>query len=232
MSQASRGEFGWATMGRTLLLVLGIAMGGMAQKARAAETEVREFAIFVDHKIAGTYQMSISKEDNGVIVMKGKAGLRVKHLVFTYTYAYEGTETWKDGRLLGLKSQTNDNGKRFKVVAAAESEGLRVTVNDRPRLTRADVWLTSYWRLPDAKFRNQAVPLLDADTGKDINGQLKFVGLEMVTVAGQKVKCNHYRVTGTPSPIELWYDGSERLIRQATVEQGLPTVISLTHMRR
>jgi hypothetical protein len=107
-----------------------------------------------------------------------------------------------------------------------------VTVNRRQRMARADVWLTSYWRLPDAKFRNQAVPLLDADTGKDISGHLKYVGLEMVTIAGQKVRCNHYRLTGTPSPVELWYDGSDRLVRQTTVEQGLRTVILLTGVRR
>jgi hypothetical protein len=207
-------------------------MAAAAGNARAAEKETRDFSIYVDNKKAGSCQMVIHGPDNGVAVVTAKASLTVTHLLYRYSYSYDGTETWKEGRLLSLKSRTNDNGKKFEVVAAAENKGLRVTVNGRQRLTRGDVWLTSYWHMPEGEARNQAVALIDADTGRDINGRLQYIGLELVTVAGQQVKCHHYRLTGTPAPVDLWYDGDRRLVRQATVEQGHKTFIILTAVQR
>jgi hypothetical protein len=205
-------------------------LAGGAHTVVAAEKETRDFTIYVDNKKAGTYVMNIDKQENGVFVMAGKAQLRVSYLVYTYTYVYEGTETWKDGMLHSFKSRTNDNGKRFEVAAMTEKNGLSVTVNGRQRVTRADVWLTSYWRLPAT--RNGALPLLDADTGKDINGQLRYLGLEMVTVEGKQLKCKHFRLTGGPSPVDVWFDEQDYLVRQSTVEQGHKTLIHLAKVRR
>jgi hypothetical protein len=42
---------------------------------------------------------------------------------------------------------------------------------------------------------------------------------------------NHYRLTGKMN-IDLWYDGSERLVRQEWLEQGHKTVVELIRVRR
>jgi hypothetical protein len=220
------------------LLVLGVLMAGELSAAVAAEREVRVFNILVDGRKVGQYQMEVTRQDNGTLAMTGSAKARVSLVVYTVTYTYDGTEVWKDGRLQSFRSTCNDNGKHYQVGAAAEGNGLRVRViegNRRPgveRLTRADVWTTSYWHLPPAGYRNQAVPLLDADTGRDIAGQLRYLGAEQVSVAGQKLACTHYRVTGGPSPVDLWYDGQERLVRQDYMEEGHRTILELANIQR
>jgi hypothetical protein len=201
-------------------------LGGQA-RAAAPEIETRDFTVTVDNKDAGNYRMTVERQENGTLIMSGTASVEVRYRLFKYKYTYSGKEVWKDGRLVNLSSTCNDNGKQYNVAARADANGLRVRVNDRERITRADVWTTSYWRLPDAKHRNQAVPLLDADTGKEYSGQLKHVGTEQVLVGGQKQSCAHYQVTGGPAVVDLWFDVHERLVLQSFVEQGHRTTIQL-----
>ncbi len=43
--------------------------------------------------------------------------------------------------------------------------------------------------------------------------------------------CQRYRLSGDMAA-ELWYDESERLVREDTVEEGHRTVIELARIRR
>jgi hypothetical protein len=200
--------------------------------ARAADSERRDFNILVDGKRAGAYHLAITHGDDGTDTVTAQANVRVSYLIYTYSYAYQGTEVWKAGRLVSLNSSSNDDGKRFQVSAAADGARLRVTVNGTEHATRPDVWTTTYWRLPDAKFRNQDVPLLDADTGRDIGASLQCVGAEAIQVGGQEQNCVHYRITGGRVEVDAWYDDQERLVHQESMEDGHRTVLDLAGIRR
>src|SRR5262249_20978755 len=113
----------------------------------------------------------------------------------------------------------------------AGSNGLRVKVNGQERAIRPDVWTTTYWRLPDARWRNAAVPLLDCDTGKEINATLKYVGTSQINVAGQAQNCVHYQLTGGVQ-VDVWYDQNERPVRQESIEDGHKTVLEITGLRK
>ncbi len=222
--RAARG--GWG------LVLGGLVLLGAAGPARAAETERREFAIHVDNKPAGQYVMTITKQDGGAESMAVQASVRVRVLIKTYTYTYQGAEQWKDNRLLGMQSSTNDDGTRYDLQVTQEGSALRLRVNGQEKLISADSWPTSFWRLPAARFHNQDVPLLDADTGKEMNGHLHYVGVQQLTVGGQVQNCYHFRVTGGPSPVEVWYDGAQRLVRQDLTVDGHRTQFFLTGLRR
>lgn len=197
----------------------------------AAEVEARDFSITVDGKPSGAYHMNITRQDDGTLVMSGQADVRVKFLIYQSTYAYRGTEVWKNGRLQKLDSSTNDDGKRYVVAAVAEGNNLRIKVNGQERITRGDVWVTSYWHLAEARFRNQAVPLIDVDNGKDLNATLQYVGTNALNVSGQVQNCVHYRVTGAVTT-DLWYDAQERLVRQEWTERNLRCVLELSSIRK
>lgn len=216
--------YGWAGVLGTLML-LG------AGSLRASETEARDFAIFIDGKRAGDYQLVIIKQDDGSVVIGADANARVSFLIKTYTYKYHGTEVWKDGRLVRLDSTSNDDGKAFRVAVEPYGKQLHVTVNGQTHATRFDVWTTTYWHLANAGFRNQTVPLLDADTGKDLRGVLRFVGNEARTINGQDQACTHWRVNGDVT-VDLWYDAQERVVRQEMVEDGHRTILDLVRIRR
>ena len=202
-----------------------------APAAKAADIETRDFIVRVSGKPAGEVHMTIHRQDNGQVRMRCDTDIKVDLLVGKYTYLYRGLEVWKDGRVIRFDSNTDDNGRRYVVAAVAEPRGLRVKVNNVERVVRADVWLSSYWCLHDPRLREQVIPILDADTGRDLEARLHFVATEKRTVASQNVNLNHYRLTGKVS-LDLWYDGSGRLVRQEWVDQGHRTVLELTRVRR
>jgi hypothetical protein len=213
------------------MVLAGLALVGLQPAARAADVETRDFTVLVDGKPSGEVHMTIHRQDNGVTEVRCDTDINVGFVVGKYRFIYRGEETWKDNRLVRLNSSTNDNGKRFDLTAVAESSGLRIKVNNTERIARADVWLTSYWSLPDPKIRNGQLALIDADTGKDLTGRLQFVATEKRTAAGQSVSLNHYKLIGGVN-VDLWYDGSERLIRQEWLEQGHRTTLELSRIRR
>ena len=218
-------------MTRALLTLAAVAVfAQLRNPAAAGEVETRTFQVKVDGKPAGDYRMVIREED-GVTTVTGQASVSVRYFVYRYSYSYQGTEAWKDGRLQRLESQTNDDGKRYQVTAVAEGDQLHVWSNGNDHRTRADSWTTTYWRLADPKLRNQPVILLDADTGKDIRATLRFVGTQQLSVGGQVQECTHYRLAGGVS-VELWYDAQERLVKQEAIEDGHRTALELTRINR
>jgi len=200
--------------------------------AAAADTEARDFAVRVEDKPAGEYHMTISRQDDGAVTMTGQADIQFTvYVIKKYSYSYRGTEVWKGGRCLRLDSSCNDDGKKYAVNAVADGATLRVRVNGQERITRGEVWVTSYWCLPSMDQRNRAVPLLDADTGRDLTATLQYVGPAKVTVGGSAVDVAHWRFTGG-AQVELYYDGQERLVRQEFVEDGYRTVLELSRIRK
>jgi hypothetical protein len=200
--------------------------------ARAADAEVRTYAVSVDGRRAGQSVLAIDRKDDGAVTVTANVSISLRFFIKTYTYTYQGTEVWKAGRLQALQSTSNDDGKSYRVTAATGPNGLNVTVNGQARVTRADVWTTSYWQLHDAKLANRPVPLLDADTGRDLNGYLQHLGASPLSVAGQTVPCTRYRVTGGPSPVDVWFDAANRLVRQEFVEDGHRTIVELISTQR
>ena len=209
-------------------LALSIA-GGM--NVRAADSETREFAILVDGKPAGTANMTIEKKDDGSTVVACDTNVTVRVLIKKYVYTCQTREVWKDGRLQQLSSRCNDDGKQYEVSGAAQADGVRVRVNGRERTVKPEVWLSSYWTLPDPKIRAGVVPVLDSDNGRDLQVRIQHIGEAQIAVAGQMQNVHHYRLTGTVGA-ELYYDASGRLVRREWVEEGHPTVMELTRLRR
>ena len=208
-------------------------LGGLllcAAVTHGAEVEDRDYAIRIDKKPAGTYHLHIVTAD-GRTTVRARANVSYRVLFYHYTYTFAGTEAWQNHRLIELDSTSNDDGKRFAVHAEATEGKLQVTVNGDTSLARGDVWTTTAWQTPPARFRNHYLPMIDADTGRQLGGQLEYVDRRDITVGDHDVACTHYRVTGG-TQMELYFDGHDRLVRQETTEQGHATVLQLTGIQR
>jgi hypothetical protein len=217
----------------TRLMLLALCALAASSTHAAASTEAREFSIEVDGKPAGQYQMTITRQESGILSVRSQANLTVKTWLITYEYSFEGTEHWKDGRVLQLTSKCNDDGTRYEVFAQQDGPALRVRVNGKERKCRGDVWTTSYWMLADKRYHNQNVPLFDSDSGKEYVGHLLYVGVKQINVAGEVQNCYQFRISGGPtSPVDLYYDGQHRLVRQEFTDQGKRIVFHLLAVKR
>jgi YD repeat-containing protein len=222
---------GWSPLGGSRWLFL-VALAVCVNAARASDVETREFKVLVDGKRAGDAQMTIHRADDGTLSMHCDTEINVKvGPIRVYSYKYRGRETWKDGKLVRFQSTCNDDGKHYDVQAEAKDDGLHVTVNNVERTVNGDVWLTSYWQEPDKKKYDTQVALVDADCGRDLDGQLRLLGAEQKIVDGREQQLKHFELTGKVN-VELWYDAAGRLVRQEWLEEGHRTRLELKYIRR
>jgi hypothetical protein len=206
-------------------------LAGLSPAARGADIETRDFRVLVDGKPAGEAHMTIQRRDDGLTVVQCSTSVLVRVFLITYRYSYQGQEVWKAGRLQSLSSSTNDDGTRYTVQAVPGDGGLRVRVNGHDHVAAAESWLTSYWTLPDPKLRGGVVPLIDADTGQDLDCRITFAGAERLSLPAGEQNANHYQLRGKVA-VDVWYDAAERLVRREWVEQGHRTVLELEGIRR
>jgi hypothetical protein len=213
------------------LLATGALLLGLP-RASAADVEGRDFAVRVDGKPAGTYQMTITRLDDGTAKLSAQSRVRVTVLgVPVYNYTYRGEEVWKADKLQQFHCAGEEKGIPFNVSAAVQPDGLHLNINGQTFTTNPDVWLTSYWQLPDPGRYNRPIVLMGCDNGRLVATNLESIGLEPLRVAGQDVNCMHFRVTNVV-PVDLWYDAQRRLVRQESTSDGHHTLIELVGVRR
>lgn len=196
----------------------------------SADVEQRDFSISVDGKAAGSYSMTIEKRDDGVTVQAGRADVRLRVFLKNFVYTYSGKELWKDGRLLSVEANTNDDGTRYQLRASMTQRGIDVVVNGRLSQAPADAWTMSYWQLPPQNQRND-LSLLDVDSGRILKGKLGYVGKTAMTIDGKPVDVFQFQLRGNASA-DLWYDRSDRLVRQETIEEGHRTILELVRITK
>ena len=214
------------------LIMAAYFFGFSSSTAQAKDVEQRDYTVLVDGKEAGQSKLTIIVQDDGSTDVTGSVNVNVNMLLGKYSLAIDSTEKWKEGKLVSLRTTSTENGKKTEVQATAQGDQLVVRVNGKDKNARGDNWTTSYWKLADQRFHNKAVPVLETDTGKELAGELKYIGAEKLPINGQPVECYHFRVTGIPSPIDLWYDRYHRLVRQEFVESGHRTIVNLTAVKR
>jgi hypothetical protein len=209
-----------------------VCLAQLAARGWATDLEQRDFSIMVDGKEAGQSRLTITVADDGAIVVTANAKVKFSQLLFTYNYNVESTEWWKDGKLIGLKSNTVENGKHTEVTAAAAGTQLKIRVNGQDRLGSADDWSSSFWKLADARYHNKPVHIIETDSGKEFMGQLQYIGTEQLTLQSQPQACYHFRVSGGGYPIDVWFDRYHRLARQEFIDSGHKTILQLTAVKR
>ncbi len=203
-----------------------------ATPARATDTEQREFSVYVDGKEAGSSRMTLVQQDDGSAYMTASLDVKFRQLFVEYTLKIETKEWWKGGRLIGMETKSTENGKRSEVVVASDNNQLRMRINGQERAVNPDTWPNSFWKLPDAKFHNNKVPILEADNGKEVVCDLKYIDTQQLKVGNQLQDCFHFRVSGGSAPIDVWFDRYHRLVRQEFTESGHKTIVQLVNVRR
>jgi Family of unknown function (DUF6134) len=210
-----------------------LALLASACSAWADDTEHREFSVFVDGKDAGISRMTVIQKDDGTSYMSATLDVKFRHLlVVEYVLKIETQEWWKDGKLVGMKTNAFENGKKTDVIVALDKAQLRMRVNGKDTVLKSDVWTNSYWKLADARFHNKQIPIVEVDTGKEFNCDLTYVRTEKIKIAGKFEDCYRFLVAAAPGPIDLWFDKYHRLVRQEFTESGHKTIVQLVNVKR
>jgi hypothetical protein len=205
-------------------------MFAVPERARAAETEYRDFAVTIDGKPAGAYRLTITVQNDATVVVEAHARINITYYkIYHYSYQLHDTEVWKHGRLVRLDSSGNDNGKPLAVSAINDGHQLLVNIYGKQERMGPDTWTSIYWHLPPPGLRDRMIAIMDADTGRALKGTLRYVGPSPIQVAGRAWNCTRYQISELG--VDLWFDGQERLVRQHYVEDRRHVAIDLTGVR-
>jgi hypothetical protein len=165
-----------------------------AASAATPPDGTRTYGVYRNGSELGSHVITFRHTEAGFVV-EHHVRIRVKILFVTaYHYEADRTETWRDGRLVAVRTTTNDNGTTFEVTTKPAGDGLEVHGSAGTSTVAADVGVPGpAWNT----FASHPTKLVDPDSGKILTVNVTGPVDDVLTVAGGKaLKCKRVRVTG------------------------------------
>jgi hypothetical protein len=167
-------------------------------------SETLRFRVYLDKDPIGEHSFQISPGPSGEQVEQvlSRASFDVDILFFNaYRYRHESRELWRDGCLDRIRSNTDDNGKSFRVEGERRADALSLEVNGDAQRLAGCVGSFAYW---NPKLLSQP-RLLNPQTGELVNARLEPAGSERRVHQGREVMARRYRLNADRLAISLWY---------------------------
>ena len=129
-----------------------------------------------------------------------------------FRYHHGVRETWRGGQFIALDSETNDDGKSFKVHAARFGDQVIVETLTAPRVVLGpDTIPLTHWNILCMRR-----PLFNPQDGLPVDSTIVPRGEEMVPLAdGRLVPAAHYSLGGKVV-LDDWYDEARQWVALRT----------------
>lgn len=118
-------------------------------------------------------------------------------------YAHHGLESWRAGRLAGLKTRTDRNGTDLQMHAWRAAPGLEVEgTGTTPYVAPSNALPTTYWNphMLDG-------PMIGTQKGTLVVAKVTEMGEARIPLAnGGAVTARHYAVRGKGMDVDVYYD--------------------------
>lgn len=145
----------------------------------------------------------------GEVIADSRFEVEVKLLFFTaYRYEYRSQDVWRDGCMVALRAETNDNGRRSRIEAELEGGALRITSEAGSKRVEPGIFPTTHWN-SDVIGANR---VLNTITGMVATVDIVAMGEERVGVENRAVMAQRYRYTGEIEA-DVWYDAEGRWVK-------------------
>ena len=169
-----------------------------------------EFDIYRNNKHIGTHVFSFKNIDNELNV-KSVIEFKIKKLgVVLYKYYAEGTEIYKDGKLIKFNSTTDQNGKQKYVNIKIQDNKYNIDGSSYKGESPTDFLIGTWWNhsLVEAKAQISAV------SGRIIKQKVEFLGKETLVINGKSYDTLHFNFSSTDKKLkknkklntDVWYD--------------------------
>ena len=144
--------------------------------------------------------------------------IAVKVLLFTaYYLKHDAEEVWQAGRLVAVRSTTDDNGTRLQVSGAAVQGGFRIIGEEGPFLAPAQL-LTSNM-LWDTRMLS-ATRLIDVQHGGVIGLVVKPLGAAVVETPHGPVHAKRHHLITPHYAGTLFHDNTGRWVKALIEAKG------------
>jgi hypothetical protein len=211
--------------------ILSVPLIASASTAFAADPfpygDRHTFGIYRDGNHIGQHSLTF-RHEGSTLVVDAAVDLRVTFAGLTlFRYTHRSQERWQDGeQLIGLTSETNQNGDRYRVFARSLGSALAVQAavpetrdlfgsESRASPVRlkeirvpADTPSSSHWN----RRQVETGTLLNSQTGEINEYRIDVVGREKVQTAAGPVEATLYRYSGDLH-MDHWFDDRGRWVR-------------------
>jgi Domain of unknown function (DUF6134) len=196
----------------SLGLILGLAaLPAIATPAKAAAIPADgklDFTVYRDGDEVGSSEILFRQSGNQTEVDVVTDIVVTVAFVPVYRFEQEAHEVWKDGQLVSMVSQTNDDGTAHQLEVRDSGDTLDVIGDGVSSKADKSIIPASLWN-PETVQRSM---ILNSLSGGELAVQVAFVGEETIAVKGDQVPARHYSMTGQFER-ELWYDNDGVLVR-------------------
>lgn len=179
-----------------------------------AETVALDYDIRKEGEPIGREHVRINRQD-GVATVEVQTRTRAKVLFLEFHYDHGRREEWRDGALMRMVADTDDDGAKAHLDATRLESGWSFTVNGQASQRPGDMLPLTLWGRA-VLDRKELFSVIDA---KPYRVQVASLGSESVTIDGRTVAAEHFRITGDVER-DLWYGADGYLVRAAFQRSG------------
>lgn len=193
-----------------LTLAASLGTAGTSEGLRAWR-----FKVYLDDKPIGWHSFELNSATG---TLRSRAHYQVKVLFVTaYRYEHDATEAWDGSCLKRLEARTDDNGTVSSLEGQRGADGFVVAAQGKRDQLPACVQSFAYW---DPSILS-ATRLLNAQTGEYVAVQTTRLGPQQLSVRGQRVAAQAWRIRARNMQIDLWYsEDNQWLALQSSTEGG------------
>jgi hypothetical protein len=180
-----------------------------------------DFAVDRNGTPIGHHRLTFTRQGADVVVdidIKLDVSLA---FIKVYDYHHRNREVWRDGKLVGLETQTDDDGSPFKVRAARQGDSIAIEGAKYKGPAPGDLLPTSYWNPKTIS----ASELINTQDGSLAKVKVTDLGPETISAAGSKVEARRYRISGDID-VDLWYDRNGMWVKTSFKAPSDGSVIS------
>ncbi len=164
----------------------------------------------------GQHEVRFERGADGSLVARTKVSLRAGLGPITvYRYDLEAVETWRDGAMVALEGELNNDGKTGRVEAAAQGGVLVVNGTEFTGQVPLGILPSSHWNL----MQTRAQRILSTEDGEIIEVDVRPRGREVIEAGGRQVEAMRY-LMDSDIDVDLWYDGLGRWVKLAFTARG------------
>lgn len=193
----------------------------------AAQSDIREMTILRDGSPVGTHVIDIEGE-NGTMTVDVKTEAAVKIAFVTlFRFEHERREEWRDGRLRRVESRTDEDGKKYEIVAELTDSGVRRTVNGRTRSYDDDHAVLVYWNR-DAILGHRR--FVSSILNKTYKVTTESKGVEDIVLPAGAMKAERVEMRGDLDQ-DFWFDDRGRLLKMRFNLEGSTIEYALSKRR-
>ncbi len=198
------------------MLAAGAAMAPPSGLRAALSPDGRiAFDVLRDESSIGRHVIGFRKDGSDLLVDIDIA-LEVRFAFLTlYRYRHRNRERWRQGRLISLNSETDDDGVSHWVRAQAISDGLRVESGEGSFTAPAGTLPTSYWNPRTVEQRQ----LLDSQHGRLLSVEVQAQGEDDLLLPVGLQSARQYRIAGDLE-LDVWYGPKGEWLKLAFHAKG------------